>query len=279
MSLKNDTHEELDLVNSFAQIIQTYQEISVMKMQRVRASVVQAREFIEELSKVFGDVRDSYQKQIVRLLQKNKGKGAASFVKKNGKVVSVMIMPNTKLYGDIPDKVFKTFKASLDTADEVVILGRLGKDLYDQLPDKKPYTYYDLPTEQTMKEVTAKLAQSLVNYQQVDVSFGKFTSVVTQESTTSTLSSTAAIRETDAKEKAENIFQFFETQVFNSMLKQTLKEAELAAHASRIKAMEESLANIEIRQKSLKQLERRAARSEANKKQLEMLAGVVSFFR
>jgi F0F1-type ATP synthase gamma subunit len=72
----------------------------------------------------------------------------------------------------------------------------------------------------------------------------------------------------------ETILNFFEAQIFSSILNQTAHENELARYASRIKAMEEALTNIHGRIKILKAAERRLANLESNRKQLASLAGV-----
>ena len=115
MSTKQVIRDEMEMVETLGMIVQTFQEISVMKMQAVRKQVLQSRDFLDQLSNVFGDVKSSYRKQIARMLEKNKKLiNEASLLNKNGKTVSVLISINSKLYGDIGEKVFDLFCKNVD---------------------------------------------------------------------------------------------------------------------------------------------------------------------
>jgi len=72
----------------------------------------------------------------------------------------------------------------------------------------------------------------------------------------------------------EKLLNFFETQVFSSLFKQTVTEAELARLASRIKAMEQAIVFITTRMENLSSAQRRAKRNLENRKQLERVAGI-----
>ena len=67
---------------------------------------------------------------------------------------------------------------------------------------------------------------------------------------------------------------FFEAQVFNALFSQTVHELYLARLASRLKAMERGLGQIEIMEKRLYLEKRKAKRSLENKKQTEKFAGI-----
>ena len=103
--------DEIELVNNLKMLTQAYEEISVIKMQRVRDSVLKNRDFITGISYVYYDVKTSYRRQIEELMKQKKSANISSFstIKKNGKSVSVLLSANNKLYGDIILKVFYLF--------------------------------------------------------------------------------------------------------------------------------------------------------------------------
>jgi F0F1-type ATP synthase gamma subunit len=72
----------------------------------------------------------------------------------------------------------------------------------------------------------------------------------------------------------EKVLNFFESQVFASLLKQTVHEGELARLASRVKSMETALVNIEKEEKMIKAEARKLKKNTENKKRTESLAGI-----
>ncbi len=75
------------------------------------------------------------------------------------------------------------------------------------------------------------------------------------------------------------ILEFFETSVFTSLFTQTVHEAELARLASRIKAMEEALGNIEKTEGQLNAEMRRIDKALQNKRQLDTISKIYFLVR
>jgi len=284
---KRKLEQEIDLVKSLRMISQAYEEISVMKMQKIRNSVVNTRQFMEKLAEVFGDVRTSYAQQIRIMIRKKKIKDISQFTtfNKNGKTVSVLLSANTKLYGDIISRTYRLFEEAIaKEKTDIIIIGRLGKELFDRTHAGWNYDYFEVPdmdfTVEDLKPVIAKIA----NYEKVMVYYGKFENIVTQNPVSMNITGTQNL-ENLIKEGAgdrlqflfepqlEKILSFFETQLFSSFFKQTACEGQLARFASRITAMEEALQNIDGRLKSLNQEGRRLRRYLENRKQLGTVAG------
>jgi F0F1-type ATP synthase gamma subunit len=68
--------------------------------------------------------------------------------------------------------------------------------------------------------------------------------------------------------------EFFENHVFTSMFKQSIHEGELSRLASRARAMEAAIVNIEKTEASLKSESRKIKKQADNKKRLESIAGM-----
>jgi F0F1-type ATP synthase gamma subunit len=134
------------------------------------------------------------------------------------------------------------------------------------------------------------LVNKLIQYQEINVYYGKFHSVVTQDAVLANLTGDnpyedidLAARPEGQKEEdrkflyepsLEELYEFFETQFFSSLFKQTIDESHLSRYASRIKAMEEALVNIEAKSKKLYSEERKLKKSTQNKKQNDSIAGM-----
>src|SRR6476660_5201015 len=100
MQKQGQLAQELELTDNLGALATAYEQISVMKMQEIRGSVVQTRTFLAGLSTLYYKVRSSYRKKIIQLLELEK-KGnkitADAKFKKNGKNALVLLSANNKL--------------------------------------------------------------------------------------------------------------------------------------------------------------------------------------
>lgn len=277
---------EIETARSLKTLTQAYEEISVMKMQAIRGSVLSTRDFTDRLSSVFTDVRASYRAQILKLAAQKKIKDLEQFstFAKNGKTVSVLLSANTKLYGDIIVRVFRLFWASVRTdGSDIIVIGKLGKELVDQRADKKPYLYFEIPDTNLPADDLKPIVYQLANYEIVKVYFGRFANMVHQDPAMAIISGqpekTASADEPTKdyflfEPKLEAVLRFFETQLFAGFFKQTVSEGQLARFASRITAMESALQNIDNRIKNLSEQRCRIRKMAEGKKQGERIAGL-----
>src|SRR3989344_1060335 len=285
MQNKLKIESEIDLVTTLKMLAQAYEEISVLKMQRVRSSVLLTRDFLDRLSLVFSDVKSSYAHMRSKHAKKNKNISSFSTGNKNGKTVSIFISANAKFYGDIVQKVFYLFinNIKIDQSD-IVIMGRSGKEFYDHSGLKKPYQYYDLPEGVLSLEDIKPIVNLIINYEHVNVYYGRFANVINQIPTRSDVTGAVSMDAQLSEKKQtvqfffepslDQVMSFFENQVFISLFEQTVHESELSRVASRIRAMEEALGNIEKTEGKLASEQRRIKKHDANKKALDNLNGI-----
>ena len=290
MQNKNQLAAQFDLVSTLEVLAHAYEEVSVIRMQKVRDSVLKNRTFMEHLAEVFHDVKESYKEEILHIInQKNKGKQSTTFSthNKNGKTAYLFISSNQRLYGDIIKKVFVRFMETLkaDPDADIAIAGKLGKDLFEQqFTIKKEYTYFEIPDNNVRIEDLKPMVQYLIPYDNVQVFYGQFNNLVNQDAASKSVTGDQQLNTTNAPQEKkytyffepslEKVLNFFEGQVFASLLKQTVHEGELARLASRVKAMETALANIEKEEKNIKAETRKLKKNMENKKRLEALAGI-----
>jgi len=269
-------------------VTQAYEEIAVMRMQRIRDSVLHTSLFISELNQVFVDVKSNYKTTSTGglLMQKKKTiTPQVTIIDKNGKNVAVLVTTNSKMNGEIIPKVFHEFYTYVNEHQtDIIIMGKMGKQLYEQMSKKRPYTFFELKENQITNVSLREIVLAMLPYKEINVFYGKFESLLFQNPTLTNLSGDKIEGKSDKKDKPnlyvfepsiEKILEFFETQIFSSLVKQTLNESELARYASRIRAMEEAMQNIDKKTKGLKSQSNKIRKLLGNKKQLEIMSRVV----
>lgn len=283
--------QEIETVESFRFLAQAYEEISVIKMQGVRSLVLKTRDFLEGISDVFYDVKSSYKRQIAIIMKKAAKEKKSlqtplSAFQKNGKSVVVLLSANTKLYGDIVPRTFTLFMETIaKTNDDIVIVGKLGRELFAEADTKKPHTYFEVPDTKIVFEDLKPVVAHIFPYEQVTVFYGKFVNVINQTPTAASISGekTFATQEEGQPQvqtkflfepTLNKVLQFFESQIFSALFKQSVHESQLARHASRIRAMESALENIHDHLASLHGQQKKLRRLLAGKKQNEALSGI-----
>jgi F0F1-type ATP synthase gamma subunit len=285
MQNKSKTIADLDMIGTLKMLAEAYEEVSVLKMQKVRGSVLTTRDFLDGLSNVFVDVKKNYGHKIQKLT-KNKG-GVTSFNTRvhNGKTLTVFLSANSKFYGDIIRRVFDLFIQDVQNKNtDILIVGKMGKELMEGSKFKKNYFYFEMTDGDVTVDDLTPIIDTLVQYETVDVYYGRFSNMVNQLPSVTNVSG-HTILETQATSNAEvvqyafepsleQILTFFENQVFVSLFKQTINEGELARLASRIRAMEEALGNIEKLEPRIIREGRSYRKSMQNKKQLDVMTSV-----
>ncbi|MBA3551120.1 F0F1 ATP synthase subunit gamma [Patescibacteria group bacterium] len=283
MANKQLIQEDLDLVNTLKSLTQTYQEISVMRMQKTREKVLKTRSFLSSLSEIFYDVKTTYKNQVAKYI-KNKD------IKTSDRKAVLLLSANTKLYGDITNKVFNLFLNSIKGKNvEIFIVGALGKELFEQQQLHKKYSYYPVPDSNIKVEDLNDLVKTINGFDAVDIFYGQFQSILNQEAVTSNITGdTPFLVQPDVisplhsnpdtkflfEPDLEKILHSFELQMTTSLVKQTLQESELARHGSRITAMESAIQNIEKTARGLQSSQRKLDATIENEDQIGRIAGV-----
>lgn len=277
MGNKKSIKQDYELVSTFKLIAQAYQEISLMKINHVRTSVLASRDFLTSLSEVYLDVKSSYAHQLALHLQNRKN------TKKN-KTLIVLLSANTKLFGSIVRDTFDTFEKALKDDMDVMIIGKLGYEMYkEHFPQKQPL-YFELSDTTYSVEDLKPIMFHILNYEKVIVYHGEYQTILHQGVSVSNITGQALFEEGSAPARQaeyqyyfepslETILTFFETQIFANLFKQTLDESQLARNASRVKAMEQTMNNLADEEKRLKILQRKINRKIENKKQIDRYAG------
>jgi len=282
---KNKVASELDFNKSLKGITFAYQEIAAMRMKVVRQATLTTRSFLERIARVFYELQINYKKQIEEEEQKEKKKKKTA-KKKQEKAAVVLITPNSKLYGNISYRVFSTFMefVNKNPADTIVIVGKAGKDFFDDLQTDKKYLYFELPELSVTLDDLKAMIFNLSPFDRCSVFFAEYESLVNQSPKALDISSQELLsfipKEKGDKDRKyifepnlEKLLSFFKRQVESILLKQTVHESQLAWLASRIMAMQLSTERVEKEIKSLTGQERKIKAMTFDKRQMESLAG------
>jgi len=284
--------EELQALNSMKELAESYEEIAVVRMQRIKDSVVKTRDFLADLSDIFVDLKASYLREVKDLLSKRK-KGNIDLTKtlqKTGKTLLVYLSSNGRLYGSVTQKTYKLFlddliKDKYPEAD-ILVIGSAGKEMYENSGVDKPFEYFEIPDTSVDIDHIKQLMNKFLKYERVYIYYGKFSNVVKQNPIATSITGedifeTEIVTPTPRKDRfifeptLEKIFYFFETQIMANLFSQTLLENQLARHASRVNAMEEALVHIEEEGKKLNHQKVAIKHALQNRKQLETISGLV----
>lgn len=282
-----DIKKQRDELTALEVVTKVFSEVASKHMLETRNSVLFNRDFLDGLTSLFDEVRDSYSDEIKKIASgRNQKKGSGiTFLSHNGKKVLVFFSANKGLYGAIVRKTFDLFKQSIveNPNYEITVVGEVGKALFEsEFPDKT-YTFFSLSDEEPSKEQLTTIARHIVQYDEMNLYFGKFQNIVIQNPEKIIVSSTL---DTNSSNKSKNkylfepalesVLVFFESELFGSILKQTIEESRLSKLASRVFAMDEASNKISLERKRLLVEEFSTIHREANKKQLNSLSGILS---
>lgn len=288
MEQKQQLKEELITTKSMKMLTTAYQEHALEQINLARYSVLASRDFAEELTAIFSNVRTSYQNLIERMVDRDKKQLEALRKRmKNGKDALVLISANNKLYGDLIPKICRLFVEQAKSSNsDLIVIGRDGKHFVDQAAIGRPYKYFEFPDTNITQESLKPLTSYLIPYANVLLFCGKFNNVISQDAIVASITGDQPLP-SENKSKSETqhermflfepsieyVMDFFENQIFSLILSQTISEAQLARFGSRIKAMETAQNNMQKQLEILIKRQQRLRTMEINKKQLELFAG------
>ncbi|HUD44564.1 MAG TPA: F0F1 ATP synthase subunit gamma [Patescibacteria group bacterium] len=269
----------INQLDSMKTLIQTYEEIAAMDMRKIRNNVLTNRSFIDELDDIYQQLQISYQEKLTHLLIQKSSKNKI-ISKKNGKTVSVFLSANVGLYGDIVQQTFVTFLNFIKTHQtDIVVVGKLGQSLMKDNDPDQPFTFIDLPDTNIKKEDLTDLLSLLLKYENIYFFYGKFQSLVTQKPFMLDVYGQAAQLKRNVATTTQYLFepnleiilQFFETQIFGTIIEQSFHESELAKYSARMVALDQDTENINNQTKKINLQRRIVLHHLQNQKQQQTL--------
>lgn len=284
MVSKKELTKEKDFLNTLHDIMETYEEIAATRMTRVRSSVLENRDFLLEINSIFQQVKSSYRARIGKLMKEKRinDPSKLTFLKHNGKTLYIFISANTGLYGGIIGKTFNVFADAVRRVPgDVVILGKLGLEMFVTSKIKAPLVYFEFPDYKVDEAILKKIADHIVKYEKVLVFYEQFNSVINQSPIVTNITGDPLPwekSETNTRyffePSLEKVMEFFEKEIFASIFQQTVSESELAKFAVRMVSLDFASENAKKKIKLVLLAKNRLKHQENNKKQLEKFSSM-----
>ena len=257
-----DVKTEIQELGSFKEIAQTYQEVAALRMRKIKDFVLKNREFLSGLATVYARVKLSYEEGLKEFLlsqgikseeQQQEYIDKMNFTVKNGRDALIFISANTGLYGDIISRVFDYFCKHIDTKSDIVIVGRVGKILFEQRFPEKKYTYYELSDKAPEPQIVNQIMDVLSPYDHILVFHGKYKDILDQVPSQTSVSGDRLSLEVKEDLKRincifepniEEVFNFFEKEIKTTLFDQALYESSLSKFTSRMVSLDSATSNV-----------------------------------
>lgn len=283
MAIVKKIKEDLEALEIISTITSVYQEIAKMRMLQIREDVLKNRVFLEELAKIYHKVKMAYLFALEKrtTFKKREELERLTFLKKRKRVAVIFLSANQPFYGNLIHNIWGTLFMFLKEREvELIVVGKTGRDFVSFFYPSKTYSYFDLDDDKPKDEEIKKIAEFAKNYQTVLVFHGKFESITKQTVVISEISGSLPIKGESKKTREylfepspKEIFQFFETEIFTSLLKHTIFEHQLAKFSARLVAMYEATERSKEIKKRLELEKRKLQKELFNKKQLDLFSG------
>ncbi len=286
-----DVADRLLTTDTVLDMVTTLEEVAVLRMQRVRNSVLKTRGYLEGLLDVFVSVRLVHQREIDQLhggrhWWQGRQPSAKTTVR-NGKTIIVLVSPSQRLSGEVGRRVYHEFETALEKQTgqfEVAIVGKMGHDRYVSQFQREPDLYLDWQEHADVQDDLPGFLASLVDYEKVIVFTAEFQSLVTQQPKQLILTGNEELT-AKAEGPVSNqmylceptigeLVDFFEHQVVASLFQQSLQEARLAHLGSRVTALESATQTVTTEKSKLRRAAQQLERQEQQRRQRQRLAGM-----
>lgn len=252
-------------------VASAYQEISQREMNKIREMTLKNREFIEKLIEIYSELKRA------SLLEEEEERKEKREKKEKKERVVVFLSANARFYGGL---VLEILKKVLDFLKEnradLVVIGKVGKNLIEKLEPNLKFFYFDLDDENPEKEEIEKIVEFLRNYQDLYFFHGKFKTILTQQISQTLISGTMPEKEVKKQSaflfepSKEEVLNFFEGELMKAFFTQIFLEHRLSRHATRMVAMYRAKEKAKKRREELKKLERRLKWHLFEKKQMDI---------
>ena len=292
--------QQLNDVGMLKDLTSTFQSIAGQNLAKTRNKVLASRTFLEEAQQIYTQARDIFIEEHKLAQKKLEYHQQLSIRQDNGKHLSIIIAPNTKLYGALPDQLLNSvIKEIRQEPRDVLVLGKVAEEHFARLKPAIPYTAISVEDEDFTIEQVKKIVHFVSNYRKVTAFYNHFQTILTSDVLEAPLTLTTAENKDKKKEEQEpkdpepkglakfikkddalfepsleEVLNFFETTILKTILRQKVRESLLSRYAARMVAMDIATQNATDEGKQLQKDLRKAKRIKANAKMLDSYAGL-----
>ncbi len=292
MSSITELKKEMEVVVVLGQLVQVYEQVYVAKMQRLRDSVLATRQYTEGLHDLYNELHRAYGNEVAKAMKSRTKRKWLRLTKKDEQV-AVLLSTSQRISSEINMKVFNAFWDYISAYScKAVIVGQRGRQMYVQRGgDVKKVEFFDVENEEEVKlEELEPILEKLRQYRDVKLFYARYISLITQLESQSDLGEGTVAQKKDgeqylvepqstqqpfiAEPGVKPLVDYFESEIFGSLLRQSYSESHLAHVGSRITALEAAVGNVGEKVEQLKRQERKLIKRKKNRKQLAALAGM-----
>lgn len=278
MPILKKIKENLKAVSSIETITKTYQEIANLRMNKIRRRVLDNREFIEGLSRVYVMIKKAH---IAQLKKQGLRKKEETSIRRRGQKVVVFLSGNERFYGTLILDIWKgLFNYLAENKADLAVVGQIGKYLVKRGGLEIKTFYFELDDDNPEKEKIKEIIEFIKNYEEIIVLHGRFQTILSQKMVQTNISGDIAIEEGLAEVKKylfepspRAVLEFFETELMSAFFNQAILEQQLSRYATKMIAMYQATENAKERKKGLEREQRKLEHQLLNRKQIELFAG------
>ena len=140
--------EDLEATSIIKTITSVYQEIAHLRMNQIRQRVLSNREFIEELSRIYNQIKKSYINSLKKGGKlKKKELEKISFIKRNKRRITVFLSSNQFFYGTLILDIWHNLLNYLNESKaDLAVVGKTGRYLAERSGFGGKIFYFELET-------------------------------------------------------------------------------------------------------------------------------------
>lgn len=271
IALLNPVQENIETGETIRVMAESYCELAVSRLNRIRVKIERNRLFAVELAAAFHEVRAAaslfdFKKKPVRKPKLN-----------------VMLFSNRGYFLHLETQMVNFFRGQGDEGD-LLLIGRSGAEILVSQNYHKPYEIIILPGDLPRSAELSRAAEKLKGYDNVRVYYPQFKTVATQTPVAFDITGDlTAIKKANKpvsaailEPEAPKMLDFFESQIMRLLLEQAFLEAELARTASRLLMMDSTQSRAQDYIDSQKQVLRLQQREKSEGKVLELTLGFLA---
>jgi F0F1-type ATP synthase gamma subunit len=255
-------------------VVESYEEIAAMRMQKIRADIINSREYFDGLSQLSKEVGVDY-----NLVYPEDTTSSAA----------IYISANAGLYGDIVEKTFFLFLDYLKKNKVTpFVIGKRGAELMRDYCPAVSYYKFELSDDKIEEDKFRQLITQILKYKNIIVFYGRFKNVVNQ-SPAQTIISGELLKSTEleTEEKKKRLKFLYEpslleiskvmgNEILASIFEAMVRESQLAKYASRLMYLDSSIDKIDDELQIFSREKRKIKKRLADRKQRLVVTGVIS---
>jgi len=276
--------KNLEATSTIKTITSIYQEIAHLRMNQIRQRVLSNRDFIEELSRVYGRIKKAYINSLKKRGKlKKKELKKISFIKRNRRKIAVFLSSNQFFYGTLILDIWRNLLNFLaNSRTDLAVVGKTGKYLAEKSGFRGKIFYFELDDDDPKREQMKKIMDFIKNYEEITVFHGRFSTAISQKPVQDNISGGIILESEKESDKVKNylfepspedILEFFETELISAFFNQAVLEHRLSRYAARMVSMYQATENAKKIKRKLKIKQKKLERQLLNKKQIELFAG------